>query len=494
MSAFGSKGKKAKTIPAQSSTGLLAGGAEFLANEFQQVLNTADIAITVFSDVASAVDGLKIEWSTDGVNVDLIDKHSISANQGEHFTFGALSEFFRVRYVNGVDLQTEFRLQTIVSPTRRKPSSHRIGDSLTSEADAELVKSILAGQDEFNVFRNILATRFGRSTNALNDAQTDAPLLITPSGQLNTGELVRLVGGNFVAGQSLLPHTWTTNFVGSGSEITIEGEMNLNTGTTPNSAARLTTFRKARFITATFNLAHLAISTPLNQNPDTIRRWGVYDPTTTSLGVDGIFFENNSGTYSIVRVKNSVEQERAVLVIDGQGNQSGFSSPNPFFINDNVAVYEIFYNAGTIFFFQNRKLIHKMSSLDSAAYSTPHLRAGAIVENINGNTTDNVLVSRGFAISRIGANSAIPEPFRITTTGTFVIKNTPGRLHRIIIADKGTGAASILIYNNFAAAGEIVADIDTADVQGGLEYQIEMDTGLTIVAAGGSVDFTVVFD
>ena len=494
MSAFGSKGKKAKVATAQSTKGLLGDGGVFLANEFQEILNSADVSVSVFSDVDSAIDGLKLEWSNDGVNIDSVDEYTIKGGQGEQYTFGSLCRFVRVRYINGSDPQTTFRLQTIVSPTRRKPSSHRLGDELTREQDAELVKAVLAGEDEFQVIRNILATRFGRSTNALHDSQTDSPLLITPSGQLNTGELVRLVGGNFVGGQPLLDHIWTTNTVGGGNVTTVDGELNLNTNGGANGAVRLTTFRRARFITATFNLAHLAVSTPGNQNADVLRRWGVFDPTTDSLGQDGIFFENNSGTYAIVRVKNGAEADRLTLLIDGDGNQSGFNSPNPLIINDNVAVYEIFYNAGTIFFFQNRKLIHRMSSLDSAAYNSPHLRAGAAIENINGNTASNVLVSRGFAISRIGANSAIPEPFHITSSGTFVIKNTPARLHKIIINDKGQGMAIINVFNNFAASGEIVASIDTTDVVGDLEFQIELDIGLTITTEGGAVDVTVVFD
>ena len=135
-----------------------------------------------------------------------------------------------------------------------------------------------------------------------------------------------------------------------------------------------------------------------------------------------------------------------------------------------------------------------MTSLDSAAYNSSHLRAGAIVENINGNTTDNSLVSRGFAISRIGANSAIPEPFVIASAGIFIIKNTPARLHKIIITDKGTGAASIVAYNNFAASGEIVASIDISDVVGEVPFEVELDIGLTVETVGNQIGLTVVFD
>jgi len=487
MSGFGAKARtNAKVIDSLSTNTPLGAGESFEPAGFIEILDTADISVNILSDTDSAPDGLILEWSSDGITVDFPDKHSITANLGQQFTHGADYKFFRVKYINGPDPQTTFKLQTIMSPTRRKPSTHRLNDDLTPEDDAELVKAVISGEDEFKVYRNILATRFGRATVALFDSQTNSPLLITPSGQLNTGELVRLVGGNFVGGMDLLPHIWTTNFVGSGNVVTVDGELNLMTGTVANSATRLQTFRKARFITATFNLAHLAVSTPDFQNADTVRRWGVYDPTTTSLGLNGVFFENNSGNYSLVRVKNGAEEDRVPELL--------WSAPNPLEKNNDVAVYEIFFNAGTIFFFQNRKLLHVMTSLDSAAYNLPHLRAGAIVENINGNTVDNLLVSRGFAISRIGANSAIPEPFNITNSGTFIIKNTPARLHRIIINNKGTGAASLQIFNNFEASGEIIGELSTSDVSGSIEYQIELDEGLTVVTSGAIVDATIVFD
>jgi len=199
------------------------------------------------------------------------------------------------------------------------------------------------------------------------DSETGSPLFIAPNGAINSGELIRLVGDNYVAGQPLLSHIWTEAFVGSGTSATTDGEYTLSTGTTANSEARVESFRRARFITATFNLAHLAVATPNQANADVVRRWGCFDPNGTD-GTDGIYFENDSGTYTIKRVKNGVLQETVA--------EASFSenAVNPLVKNDNVAVYEILYNAGTIFFYQNRKLLHKMSSLDAAAYGTPHLR------------------------------------------------------------------------------------------------------------------------
>ena len=322
---------------------------------------------------------------------------------------------------------------------------------------------------------------------SLLDAETGADILVAPNGSANVGELIRLVGGNFVSGQPLLTNIWTTATVNGGSTSTTNGELILSTNTTANGEVRVQTARRARFITATFNIAHLAISTPNNANANVVRRWGCFDPNGSG-GTDGVYFENDGGTYTIKRVRNGVLQETVA--------EASFSevADNPLVKNDNIAVYEIIYNAGTIFFYQNRKLLHRMNSLGTAAYGTPHLRAGFMVQNKNGNTTNNTLVTRGIGISRIGAAAVVPDFFRIDSSGTFTIKNTPGRLHRIVITDKGVGVATVTAYNNTAASGNIIAIIDSSDVQGVLEFQAEFDIGLTIVVSGSTVGLTIIYD
>jgi hypothetical protein len=199
-------------------------------------------------------------------------------------------------------------------------------------------------------------------------------------------------------------------------------------------------------------------------------------------------WRNDSGSWSVVRYKGGVEVETTA--------EASFNNTttNPFIKDDNVHVYEIMYNAGTIFFLQDRKLVHKMASLNSAAYGTPHLRCGHWIYNKNGNTVDNKMVSRGSSIGRLGSRDVAPNFTFIDDNGTYFIKNNPGTLHKIILTDLGTGAATITLYNSTTGSGEIITKLDTNDVIGTLDYDLEFDDGLTIVAAGGNVQFTVVFD
>jgi hypothetical protein len=316
------------------------------------------------------------------------------------------------------------------------------------------------------------------------DPQTGAPVLISPGGAMNTAEIVRLVGGNFIAGEPLLSHIWDENLINGGTTTTTDGELVLETNTTANGEVRVQSFRRARFITATFNLSHQAVATPDKDNADVIRRWGVYNPDDASK--NGIYFENSSGSINIVRIKNDVVAETVAL--------ADFNGQDAFVFDDNVHIYEIIYNAGTMFFQQDRKLIHKMQSLDAAAFGTPHLRVGHLVQNINSNTTNNSMITRGSSISRIGAHTAVPDFFTITAVGTFTIKNTPGRLHKINIVDKGIGSSMITAYNSTTGAGEIITTIDSSDVTGSIPFDVEFDTGLTIVTTGGNTGLTVTYD
>lgn len=115
--------------------------------------------VTVFSDVASAVDGLAAEQSSDGVNWDNIDEFNVVANTGKTFSFQAAAQFFRVVYTNGAVAQSVFRLQTVFKGTMGKPSSHRIQDSISDDDDAELVKAVITARDNVSgTFVNITST------------------------------------------------------------------------------------------------------------------------------------------------------------------------------------------------------------------------------------------------------------------------------------------------------------------------------------------------
>lgn len=138
-----------------SSAPLLAGGV--FPGESLLTLPFAVIVVSVYSDVESAVDGLSIQQSTDGINWDHLDVYTIPAATGKTFSFQPQASYIKVVYTNGGSDQTEFRLQTTLKKTYVKPSSHRIQDSIVDEDDAELVKAVLTGKSN-GEFKNVKTT------------------------------------------------------------------------------------------------------------------------------------------------------------------------------------------------------------------------------------------------------------------------------------------------------------------------------------------------
>jgi hypothetical protein len=126
------------------------------------------VTVAVFSDQNSATDGLSIEFSVDGVNWDHSDTYDYVASTGKVYKVGKVARYFRIVYTNGLIAQTELRLQVMLEAAYTKPSSHRITDEISTQDDAELVKSVIAGEDRDNVFRNIGSSVDGRLKTVTN--------------------------------------------------------------------------------------------------------------------------------------------------------------------------------------------------------------------------------------------------------------------------------------------------------------------------------------
>jgi hypothetical protein len=173
-----------------SSATPLTGDATFTGTS-ESTLKYAVIVVSVYADVVSATDGLVIEQSKDGTNWDHDDKFTIPAAIGKTFSFQPQAEFFRVKYTNGSGAQATFRLSTVKKKTYVKPSSHRIQDSISTEDDAELVKSVLSGEDSSTpgTFRNVKTTVDG----TLNVSDQSSGLAIA-KGEVTGSSLIHKFG------------------------------------------------------------------------------------------------------------------------------------------------------------------------------------------------------------------------------------------------------------------------------------------------------------
>lgn len=186
--------------------------------EWINTLPYAVITVSVKSNVASATNGLMVEFSSDGTNVDGSDEYTIPANAGKTFSFQPQSKYYRVSYTNGGVNQGFFRLQSILKKTYVKPSSHRIQDSIIDDDDAELVKSVLTGQSDIDdIFENVSTYR--------KALQVDNALV----HRVGISEHAKLIAGGSTtldveasAGDTLINVTATTDFI-VGDQIIVNG-------------------------------------------------------------------------------------------------------------------------------------------------------------------------------------------------------------------------------------------------------------------------------
>lgn len=121
---------------ANSSIATLTSGSVFTGTS-EDVSQYSEIRVSVFSDVASATDGLSIQQSVNGTNWDITDVFTVPATIGKTFGFGVAEKFFRIVYTNGGTNQGSFRLQVILHKVRTKPSSNRPADGRTNDNDME---------------------------------------------------------------------------------------------------------------------------------------------------------------------------------------------------------------------------------------------------------------------------------------------------------------------------------------------------------------------
>jgi len=162
-------------VSTDNSTESTLGISGVFTGTSEEVSEYATVSVGVFANVASATDGLSIQFSPNGTNWDHTDVFTIPASTGKTFTVGPAARFFRIVYTNGVLAQTTFRLQTVFKVGAPKPSSHRIQDTISNDDDAELGKSVITGEDSNGIFQNISANSDG----SLNTVPTVPD---TPSG------------------------------------------------------------------------------------------------------------------------------------------------------------------------------------------------------------------------------------------------------------------------------------------------------------------------
>lgn len=133
-------------IDSGNTTGTLLGANGVYTGDAFNVTEYAAINVNVVSNVPSATNGVKVEFSGDGVN--WVHSHSTtySGGSGVGYIFNCEWQFARVVYTNGATAQGSFLLQTIFKLKPVKQSLYTIDQTVSGNMFAELGKNVIIGK------------------------------------------------------------------------------------------------------------------------------------------------------------------------------------------------------------------------------------------------------------------------------------------------------------------------------------------------------------
>ena len=128
------------------SVATLAAGATFTGTA-TDVTMYESVQVGVISDVASAVNGLQLQFSADNVNWDFVASTSYPGGSvGITVPSGAREKWFRVVYTNGSTNQSSFRLTTKLTPGVAEVTKRFLSQPPTDSQLALLVNAVLTGK------------------------------------------------------------------------------------------------------------------------------------------------------------------------------------------------------------------------------------------------------------------------------------------------------------------------------------------------------------
>ena len=430
----------------------------------ESTLGVAGIQVSVWADQNCKI---WIEQSGDNSNWDISDYYEYQANLNHNFgvTVQAISSFVKVRAENEsttTDMNF-FRLYTALCPiVEAVPRALDI--------DGNLMVGIKSMQDALGF----------KGEN-------------TPNGEKRTAEPVRLVGTGF-DGTTVDTNFWTATVdatAGPGSVTQASGALTLNSGTANSSFSTLRSFRRARYVAGT--PMRYRSQTQLGDTgiAGNVRRWGVGYGASMPTITNGAWFQLSGTTFSVVTMLATTPS--TVTSFNGAYGTS-------FVLDTNVHTFEIYYNTNKVYFLIDGKLLHTVSA--SAASWSAFSTLYAYADNVNTtNTVAKTISFRTLVVYRLGKleTATIYKNFSTAQTGT-VLKQSSGRLHRIIIGTVGSTTTTVICYDGVTAVNPIVSlSVDpTAGSYHAIPQNIEVNTGfydgLTLTTTGTGANITIIYE
>tara|TARA_R110000868_G_C10909240_1_gene764854 strand:+ start:59 stop:1987 length:1929 start_codon:yes stop_codon:yes gene_type:complete len=273
-----------------SSTTPLSGGATFTGVAEQNFF--PDVMASCYADVAGT---LYFDFSIDGTNWRTFPSAGFTVSAGIHEFHTAVKgpRHFRCRYINGGGAQATFQLQ-IYYGTFRQPSAP-IGNTISSDADATVIKAVIAGVGEVNA--------------KVTDHYA-LQVTFPPEGKTAFGEASVVIPQPIV--QLSFPYNVNTAMVfvrenQSGSVTQASRQAVISTGAATSSSGEIRSRRPVKYLPGSGVMARFtAVFTA-----------GVAN-STQIIGIgnesDGFFFGYNGTAFGILHRKNGNPEVRTLTV------------------------------------------------------------------------------------------------------------------------------------------------------------------------------------
>lgn len=474
-----------------STSSLLANGATY-----DSTVLSLDGYSQVQTDVLSDVSGtVVIDFIRDLAGTDVLRTLSIPYTGGsgyQMFSAPAFTPYVRYRFTADAAGQTDFYFDTKFLPVSLSGQVLGLDAFISPSMVAPISRSILTGVDPDAVYRNVEVTRGGLLQSSIADSELGFGAIVSPGGQLQTAEQTHLAGESF-GGAALNTLKWNIDLVGTGSQsATGNGELTLDTGVTANSAVEVDSIDVARFIPASYNSSHHAVTIPdgASYAANNSRKWGAFNATSATC--NGVYFELDGGVWYIAHCLAGTATRVA---------QSSWNGPGVLAFPDNSVtanVYEIEYNAGAVTYRVNGAVMHRVALTGSPYANNTHFPVGMSNTNSGGSITDVSLKLRSGAIFTLGKGTGAARPhYHSGTTAGLLLKDGPGHLGRVIIARTGGGGgdATLELYDATSATNQVARVALGADTTEAIDYDLTFNVGLYMVVAGaGTLGSTVTFD
>ena len=274
---------------------------------------------------------------------------------------------------------------------------------------------------------------------------------------------------------TLDPLKWVTTTTGSGSATISLGEANLRTGSTSNSTTQLQSKRFQRYIAGTQHIFNATLRLSDTGIADNQRLFGTYDVN------NGYYFILDGTQLKIGIRKNAIDSLITVFnnnpVVDLQYHR-----------------YSILYTDNYVIFKQDDNIIYTLNISNTLLVTNNHFKITFENKNINGATNDTSMYLESCSLIRYGVRDLSPLYFYFNQKSqTYLLKNSPGTLHRINIG--GGSKTHFYIYNNITATGEIFYIANSSTAIGTTHFDLDFDVGMTIkTATDQTTEVTVTFD